>query len=145
MDFRRAPPFRMEPRKDAQDANLHRTGRHDLHAPQAGIIHSRHVRRPYHPARRDQAAEAFLRGNAKEVASAASLGSRVRTWNVSGRCIVVAVASLVPVDIIALIWFRHCASKMPQMWPRARVTFVTFAKASSPPAQMSFQTGLKAR
>src|SRR5258708_5645258 len=101
----------MEPGKNPQDANFHGTGRHDLHPPQAGIIYRRDVRRPHRTAGGDQASETLLRGNAKEVASAAGLRSRLWTGNVSLRQIVIAGVSLVPVDVIALIWFRHYASK----------------------------------
>jgi hypothetical protein len=130
IDFHGAPPFRMEPGKNAQDANLHRTGRHDLHAPQAGIIHRCHVSRPCNPAGGYKASEAFLRGNTQEITSAAGLRGRLRRGNVSRRRINVAVAPLVQIDVIALIWLRHCASKMPQKWLGARVTSVTLSAAS---------------
>ena len=135
MDFHGAPPLRMEPGQNPQYANLHGTGRHDLHAPQAGIIYRCNVSRPYDPACGDQAPEAFLRGNTQEITSAAGLRSRLRRGNVSRRRVNVSVASLVQVDVIALIWLRHCASKMPQMWPGSRITSVTFGEANSPPAE----------
>src|SRR5258708_7965550 len=111
MDFHGAPPFRMEPGKNPQYANFHGTGRHDLHAPQAGIIYRRDVRRPHRTAGGDQASETLLRGNAQKITAAAGLNNRLCVGNVSRRRIQIAVTSLVPVDVIALIWFRHYASK----------------------------------
>jgi len=146
----------MEPGKHSNQANLHRTGRHDLHAPQAGIICRCHVHRPYGPAGGYQASDAFLRGNTQEITCAAGLRSGLRGGNVSRRRIIVAVASLVPVEVIVLIWLRHCASRVPQKWLGSRVTSVTFTVGGAgwarrhwrfvgcPHAsQLSFRTGLK--
>ena len=117
----------MEPGKNAQYANLQGTGRHDLHAPQTGIVNRCNVRRPYYPAGGYQASEAFLRGNTQEMASSTGLRSRLGDGNVSRRRINIAVASLVPVDVIALIWLGHCASTLPQKWRDSRVTSVTLS------------------
>jgi hypothetical protein len=117
----------MEPGKNPQYANLQGTGRHDLHAPQTGIIYCCYVRSPYYPARSYQTSETFLRGNTQEMASPAGLRSGLRDGDVSRRRVNIAVASLVPVDVIALIWLGHCASTLPQKWLGSRVTTVTLS------------------
>src|SRR5258706_15347316 len=128
IDFHGAAPFCMEPGQDPQYANLHGTGRHDLHAPQAGIIYRCRVRRPYCPAGSYQASETFLCGNTQEITSATGLRSGLRDRSVGRRRMNIAVASLVPVDVVALMSLRHCASKMPRKWLGARITSVTFQK-----------------
>ena len=110
----------MEPGKNAQHANFHGSGRHDLHTPQAGIVYRCNVRRPYRPAGRDQASDALLSANAQEMTTAAGFRGRLCARTVRGWRIQIAVASLVQVDVIALIWLRHCSSRVPQAWLEPR-------------------------
>jgi hypothetical protein len=117
----------MEPGKNSQYTNLQRTGRHDLHAPQAGIIYRCNVRPPHDPAGGYHASKTLLRGNTQEMPAAMGLRSGLWDGNISRGRVNIAVASLVPVDVIALIWFSHCASTLPQKWLGSRVTSVTLS------------------
>jgi hypothetical protein len=105
-----AAPFGVEPGEDADSADLDRSGRHDLHAPQVGVVHRRYVHRPYRPGRGDQASQAFFSANTQPVMCTGDALARLRNdhdRNVPVRGADITLASRIPIDVIAFSWLLH--------------------------------------
>ena len=83
-----------------------------MHLPQTSVIHSRNVGCPGRPGGNKQASAALFRANAEEVSPATGLAGRLRDGHVGRRRrqgkIAFAFPPLLPIAIVALLWFGHC-------------------------------------
>lgn len=118
----------MKPDQNPHRTDFHGTGRQNSHCPQTGIIHGRDIGRPYGSSRCDKASKTLFRRNAQQGLFAGSRSGARMVRNVGRGTgnFHIALASRVPVDVIAVMMFRHyydIATKTAAM----PVTHVTFA------------------
>jgi hypothetical protein len=95
----------MEPNQYPQCTNLHRTGRHDLHVQEIGVVVGGNVGGPNGPGSGKQASEEFFRANPQEELPFFGLAGRLGAGDVT-------IASLVPIDEVATL--VHCFQSATQ-------------------------------